>query len=128
MLTQEEVNRIVCYCKENDKTYKEYLKEHGIPAWKFYAAKKKYLQQPEEEGTFLKLIPSNSGEISEFFGNSNSALRNKTARKSSKKEEQRTLVNLEMKTVTGNLIRIQGEFTSKTLQELILASSGYVQS
>ena len=49
MLTQEEVNRIVCFCQENDKTYKEYLKEHGIPAWKFYAATKKYLQQLKEE-------------------------------------------------------------------------------
>ena len=125
MLTREETDQIIHHCQEKGQTYKDYLAEHNIPAWKFYAAKKKYFQDSEEKGSFLQLKPSGLDQISEFFSNSPSS---RPSQRMSKKEPRTTLVNVELKTVTGNLVRIQGELTSKTLQEIILASSGYVQS
>ena len=124
MLTREEIDQIIHHCQETGQTYKEHLIELGIPAWKFYAAKQKYTQEAEENGKFLQLNSSNASQISEFFGNGQ---KSKSSRKMSRKEDRTTLVNVEMKTASGNLIRIQGEFTSRTLQDIILASSGYVQ-
>ncbi len=125
MLTREEIESIQYHCIEHNKTYKDRLAELGIPEWKFYAAKQKYAQDKQEEGKFLQLNPSNADAVSGFFcTNSKTGSSNK---KTSRKDEESTLVNIEMKTATGNLLRIQGEFMSKVIQDIILASSGYVQ-
>ena len=125
MLTKQEMEEIVQYCQENGKSFKERLIELNIPAWKFYDARKKYCYRDSSKGHFLQLQPSNADEISEFFGAS--APKTRTSHRSSRKENEVALVHIEMKTATGSLLRIQGEFTSKVLQDIILASSGYVQ-
>lgn len=123
-MSSSEVNEIVRYCHENGQSYKERLKELGISPWKFYDAKRRYSQKEASEGKFLQLTPGNSEQLSEFFGGSRPI---GSRRKRSGKEENRsTPVNIEMKTPSGNFLRIQGAFTSRTIQDIILASSGYV--
>ena len=126
MLTKQEVEEIVLYCQENGTSFKERLIELSIPAWKFYDAKKKYCSGDSSKGHFLQLQPSDAGELSKFCGAS--APKTRPLHRSSRKVNEVSPVNIEMKTATGILLRIQGEFTSKTLQDIILASSGYVQS
>lgn len=42
MMTREEIAEILYYCKTKGVTYKDRLKELGIPPWKFYDYKAKY--------------------------------------------------------------------------------------
>ncbi len=53
------------------------------------------------KGHFLQLQPSNADEISEFLGAS--APKTRTTHRSSRKENEVSLVNIEMKTATGSL-------------------------
>lgn len=41
MMTKEDVAQVVAYCDENNVSQKQRLEELGIPAWKFYDAKRK---------------------------------------------------------------------------------------
>ena len=124
MMSSSEVNEIVRYCHENGLSYKERLTELGIAPWKFYDAKRHYNQKEASEGKFLQLTPGNSEQLSEFFGAPRPI--GSRRKKSGKEKNQSTLVNIEMKTPRGNLLRIQGEFISRTIQDIILAFSGYV--
>lgn len=47
MMTKEDVAQVVAYCDENNVSQKQRLEELGIPAWKFYDAKRKYAPKLE---------------------------------------------------------------------------------
>ena len=57
MMTKEDVALVVAYCDENNVSQKQRLEELGIPAWKFYDAKRKYApkQGNDNSGEFLQL-------------------------------------------------------------------------
>lgn len=60
-MTKEEIAEILHYCKSNGVTYKDRLKELGIPPWKFYDYKAKYAAEEvsaHTEGEFLQLSGS----------------------------------------------------------------------
>lgn len=46
-MTREEILKIDAYCQEHEVSYRQRLKELGIPFWDFYKAKKKYRLQDE---------------------------------------------------------------------------------
>ena len=56
-MTKEDVVQMVAYCDENNVSQKQRLEELGIPAWKFYDAKRKYApkQGNDNSGEFLQL-------------------------------------------------------------------------
>ena len=82
MLVKQEVEEIVQYCQENGKSFKERLNELDIPSWKFYA-----------------------DEITEFFGTP--VPEAKQSRRSLRKENEVSLVNIEIKTATGCIANLQ---------------------
>ena len=59
MMTKEEIAEIVAYCDEHKISHKQRLTELGIPTWKFYDSKRKYVPREEDtEGVeFMQLIP-----------------------------------------------------------------------
>lgn len=47
MPSKQEVLEIMAYCKENESTYKSRLRELNIKPWRFFDAKRKYIECPE---------------------------------------------------------------------------------
>lgn len=111
MLTKEDVARVVAYCDENNVSQKQRLEELGIPAWKFYDAKRKYApkQGNDNTGEFLQLTSGAS-----FLPNPIKPSRSRSARQ--KTSERSTVeVSIELRTPTGTMMRISGNLTGREL-------------
>ncbi len=48
-MSKEEIASIVLYCKENNVSFKDRLKELRIAPWRFNAAKSKYSKEVKDE-------------------------------------------------------------------------------
>lgn len=59
MITREEVLEIISYCESKQISYKTRLQELGLPAWKFYDAKRRYMGHEDNDGEFLELLSGN---------------------------------------------------------------------
>lgn len=123
-MTKEEVAEIMTFCKEKGVSYKTRLAELGIPEWKFFDSKARYARQqaesPSAEGEFLRLTSGG-----EFIPMPSFAA---TTRRSfsRKKDQPQKMMNIELRTPNGTMMRIQGEMTLQYIQAIIQASSGRV--
>lgn len=126
MLSKEDLCMIINYCQENGLSYKEGYKEFGVTQWAFYTAKRKYMAEEKSStcGEFLQLsagnelVPSPLKKLSSD-GRDRSGRMLKSAS---------SLLNIELKTPSGMLMRVSGEMTGEMLGEVIRNISGHVQS
>lgn len=124
-MSKEEVVQIMNYCRENGVTYKARLEELGIPRWRFFDSKTAYAREQSESvlsgNGFLQLtcggefVPSPSFSAAKGCG------------PYKKKSGMGNLLNIELRTPSGMVMRIQGELTAQHLQAIIQASGGRVQ-
>ena len=121
-MTKEEIAEIVAYCDEHKISYKQRLTELGIPTWKFYDSKRKYVPREEdtEGGEFMQLIPGGT-----FLPNPIKPSRTKSGKQKTTEKEE-VAVTIELRTPTGTLMRISGNLTGRHLQDIIIASSTHV--
>ena len=121
MMTREEVAAIMTYCQENSMSYKDRLASLEIPAWRFYDAKSHYAKEQEmskaKDGEFLQLVPGGTYVPMPSFAST-------TGRrpKSKKSDTQAQMMSIELKTPSGTLMRIQGEFDASFLKAIIQGS------
>ena len=118
MMSKEEVAEIITYCREHNVRQSDRLKELGIAAWRFYDAKRKYAAESEKHGgEFLQLIPGATfAPIPMGSGR---------ARKSKSQLESCTgNLSIEMRTVSGTMLRIQGEMNPQIIRSIIESASG----
>jgi len=118
MMTREEVAEIMTYCQEHTVSYKDRLAELGIAPWRFYDAKSRYAKQQAQAescgGEFLQLVPG--GTIVSVPAFASTTCR----RPKSKKLDTRTqMMSIELRTPSGTLMRIQGEFDASFLSSII---------
>lgn len=125
MLSKAEVANILTYCRENKVSCKSRIVELGIPEWRFYESKRRYASELTSDGLteeFLQLSPS-SGFVPM------SSFSSKVIKKQKKTHPSESrMLNIELKTSSGTMMRIQGELDRSFLQSIILAAGGHVQS
>ena len=122
-MTKEEVWAIISYCDDQKVSYKTRLQELGIPLWKFYDAKRKYIANEVNPGEFLQLLPGN-----QIFAGQINPVRRGGRSKSKERNSEPAEVSIELKTPKGTMMRISGKLTGRQIQEIIIASSANVQS
>lgn len=122
MMTKEEVAAIVLYCQENNVSFKQRLEELYIRPATFYDSKRKYAptEVGENAGEFLQLVPGG-----DFLPNPIQPARSRSAKQKAEAVDSAPL-NIELRTVTGTVMRISGSLTGRLIQEIILASSTHV--
>ena len=118
MMTKEEIASIVLYCKDNNVSFKNRLRELGIMPWRFYDAKSKYAK-------------SNNNELLEIGNKGNFIpcpdLTRKCSRAKNKHEGRLcSSINIELQTVNGTIMRIHGELSSSQIESIILSATGHV--
>lgn len=118
MMNKEEGAEIITYCREHNVSQCDRLKDLGIAAWRFYDAKRKYTTESEKQGgEFLQLIPGAT-----FAPSSMSSGR---ARRLKFQPESCTgNLSIEMRTVSGTMLRIQGEMSPQIIRSIIESASG----
>lgn len=118
MLSKQEVLEIMAYCKENGSTYKRRLRELNIKPWRFFDAKRKYIECPDESskgGEFVQLVPGGDFVPAPEM----------TSRSRPKRSPQSTtpLTSVEMRMASGAMIRITGVLDPASLQVIIQSAS-----
>lgn len=125
MMTKEEVAEIIHYCKSNGVTYKDRLKELGIPPWKFYDYKAKYAVEEKStpvEGAFLQLMGSSEVvPMPSFVAKCGKKPKSKLSSSSSVKN-----LSIELRTPIGTMMRISGDMDGNILRSIIQAAGGHV--
>ena len=121
MMTKEEVASIVMYCNDNGVSYKSRLSELGVPEWKFFESKRRYVKEQASSASppdeFLQLTAGDDFVPMPSFAA-------KTGRGFSKKNAQAPkMISVELRTPNGTMMRIQGELDKECLQSIIQASS-----
>lgn len=128
MLSKEEVSDVISYCQEHGCTYKERLRELGIPEWKFYDSKYKYAIQERKDsgkGRFLQLKPGSDGSLAPFPSFDSPKTGRKADRPGSSSAPA-SMLSVELQTSTGTMMRIQGDMTPEHLAAIIQSSSRHV--
>lgn len=124
MMTKEEVAEIMHYCKTHGMSYKSRLDELGIPTWRFYDSKSKYATEElngDSAGSFLQLANSSEFVPMPSFVNNTSKKRKCKGVDSFPKN-----LSIELRTPSGVMMRISGEFDKEMLQSVIQAANGHV--
>lgn len=112
-MIREEVAEIVTYCKDHQVTYKSRLAELNILVWRFYDSKSRYAEKQssgnQSQGTFIEQ-PQNGTfiPVSSFVAQSGCK---------SKGEPSLDFKSIEIRTSSGNAIRIQGELSAQELPD-----------
>lgn len=117
-MTKEEIAAIVLYCKQQNVSFKSRLEELGIPQWRFYGAKRKYVQ-------------NNSNELLEIGKEGAFIACPDLQRKNFKVKEDSSLMSdgsmsVELQTTSGLIMRIQGNLTPNQIQAIILSAKANV--
>ncbi|MCR5841636.1 MAG: hypothetical protein K6G86_06120 [Bacteroidales bacterium] len=88
----------------------------------FYDSKRKYAptEVGENAGEFLQLVPGG-----DFLPNPIQPAMSRSAKQKAEAVDSAPL-NIELRTVTGTVMRISGSLTGRLIQEIILASSTHV--
>ena len=118
MLSKQEVLEIMAYCKENGSTYKSRLRELNIKPWRFFDAKRKYIECPDESskgGEFVQLVPGG-----DFVPAPEMTSRSRPKRSS---QSATPMTSVEMRMASGAMIRITGVLDPATLQVIIQSAS-----
>lgn len=119
MLTREQILEIDQYCVDHKMTQVSYLEEHGIPRHQYYRWKKKYREEDEqcqgpEAGTFLQLTRGGS-----FMSPMIPPARTSGKKKRTTNEMAATYLSIELRTVSGTAMRIQGNMTADHLRAIL---------
>lgn len=126
MLSKEDLAAVISYCQENALTYKDGMKEFGIPEHVFYRSKRRYMEEEKQSacGEFLQLTPG-----SEMVSSPLSQLRAGGKDRTGKAiKNVSSKLNIELKTPSGILMRVSGEMTGDMPGVIIRNISGNVQS
>jgi hypothetical protein len=118
MLSKEEVLEIMSLCKASGMTCKQKLRELGVSEWRYYSARRYYLQEERESGSksgeFIELsqtgqvVPAQVSEMKKMMPRSNN-------HKASNGSE----IKIECQTAKGNLFRMSGRITPAILSVLL---------
>lgn len=124
MQTKETILEIVSYCKEHNVAYKDRCAELGVPLWDFYASKRRFKREDSRPGVttgeFIQLrpdgpmMPSNLLAI-EGETQSGPKLRNNVGEQAAGSG----MLSLELRTSSGNVLRLYGQMTAAMLRELV---------
>ena len=117
MMSKEEIASIVLYCKENNVSFKDRLKELRIAPWRFYAAKSKYSKEVKDE----LLDIGNKGRFI--------ACPDLTKKRIHEKKGSAPLysnLSIELQSANGTIMRIQGELSNSQLESIILSATNHV--
>ena len=124
MLSKEELYMIISHCQENRISYKAGCKEFGITQWAFYSAKRKHMSEEQISGSGKFLQLSSGGDIA---SNPLGALKSSGKDRSGRMlKSASSLLNIELKTPSGMLMRVSGEMTGEMLGEVIRNIGGHV--
>lgn len=122
MLTREQILEIESYCAEHKVSQQSRLDELQIPRHQFYRSKQRYRREDEAaghigSGTFVQLLPGSS------FMQPSPMPPARTSGKAKAKSPaaESSYLTIELRTVGGTAIRIQGEMTAAHLREIISA-------
>ncbi len=119
-MSKEQVAEIMLYCQEHGISHKARLAELGHSAWSFYESRRRYAKEQEENpslaGEFLQLTAGGRFVPMPSFST------NRSRQPKTPSSESR-MMNVELRTPNGTVMRIQGEFTQSLLQSIIQASS-----
>lgn len=124
MQSKETILEIVTYSREHNITYKERCAEVGVPLWDFYESKRRYKRQESQPGNgvgeFIQLrpdgpmVPSNLLAIE---GETKSGPKRATA--TDPVQTSSGMLSLELRTASGNVLRLYGQMNAAMLHELI---------
>ena len=121
-MTREDIQDIIQYCQEHGVSYKGRLTELGIPLWKFYEKKRRFIMEdkvnPQHEGEFIQLPSTGS-----FVPSALPAARTQNIKKRqsdiSSEEDTQSYLTVEFRTANGSQMVIQGHMTAAHLREII---------
>jgi len=118
MMTKEEIASIVLYCKDNNVSFKDRLRELGIIPWRFYEAKSKYTKDKNNE----LLAIGNKGN----FIPCPDLTRKCSHVKKASDERICSNINIELQSANGTIMRIHGELNNSQLESIILSATNHV--
>ena len=119
-MTREEIQDIIQYCQDHGISYKQRLTELGIPLWKFYEWKRRYIIEdklhPQHEGEFIQL-PSTGNFVPSVLP----PARTQNVKKQNEivSEDTQSYMTVELRTIDGSQMVIQGNMTAAHLREII---------
>ncbi len=120
-MSKEQVAEIMLYCQEHGMSHKARLAELGCSAWSFYESRRRYAKEQEENpssvGEFLQLTAGGGFVPAPSFST------NRSRKPKTPSSSESRMMNVELRTPNGTVMRIQGEFTQSLLQSIIQASS-----
>ncbi len=119
-MSKEQVAEIMLYCQEHGISHKARLAELGHSAWSFYESRRYAKEQeetPSSAGEFLQLTAGGGFVPAPSFSS------NRSRKPKTPSSAESRMMNVELRTPNGTVMRIQGEFTQSLLQSIIQASS-----
>lgn len=119
MLTREQILEIDTYCSEHKMPQSARLEELGIPRHQFYRWKKRYREADAagltpEVGSFLQLTPGGA-----FVSPMMAAAKTSGKRKAPADTSSESYITIELRTVSGSAMRIQGSMTAEHLRAIV---------
>lgn len=100
------------YCKEHKVTYKSRLAELNIPVWRFYDSKSRYAEEQSSGNT-------SKGDFIEL--GAKRYIHSGQSDRQPKKESSSGFKSIEIRTIKGDAIRIQGEFSAQEFSSIVQA-------
>ena len=120
MLTREQILEIESYCAEHKVSQQTRLEELHIPRHQFYRSKQRYRREDESAvggaGGFVQLTPGGL-----FMSPQMAPARTPGKAKAKSPAAESSYLTIELRTVGGTAMRIQGEMTAAHLREIISA-------
>lgn len=118
MLSKQEVIEIMAYCNETGSTFKARLRELDIKPWRFFDAKRKYIDSEDGSGNageFVQLVP----------GGAFVPVPEMTSRSKAKRDARAyaPATSVEMRMTSGAIIRITGALDPVSLQAIIRSAN-----
>lgn len=124
MQSKETILEIVTYSKEHNVTYKDRCAEVGVPLWDFYESKRRYKDQESRPGSgvgeFIQLRPDGPmipNKLLAVEGETKSGPRRGAA--SEPAQASSGMLSLELRTASGNVLRLYGQMNAAMLHELV---------
>jgi hypothetical protein len=119
MLTREQIIEIDTYCAEHKVTQDARLVELGIPRHQYYRWKKKYREADEagqtpEGGSFMQIAPGGA-----FVSPLMPPAKTSGKVKSNTSAPAESFLTIELRTVSGSAMRIQGSMTAEHLRAIL---------
>ena len=122
MMTREEILAVDQYCKEHNVSLNKYFEEYPKKQkWEYFRYKKRYRMEDE-----AGLTPAGFVQLSEggpFVSSTMSPSKTFGKSKQAKSVDAESFMTIELRTVSGTAMRIQGNMSAAHLREIISASN-----